>query len=174
MKMRTIALTIVLLAAPVVGSAQEWHGIVLLKSTCNDVKSALGVETCNPSRSTYELPGETVIITFSQEVCPADCTPGYILWNVPLGTVTDITRILDHPLPLTDFDVKDSKWKKTFTDYGNEVLYGNSEEGLMLTTIDGQVKIINYYPAAKNKCLRCAICPKSQPKINIKIEIMAQ
>ncbi len=40
-------------------SGQEWRGLQPLKSNCEDVKRALGVDKCEYPRTTYRLIDET-------------------------------------------------------------------------------------------------------------------
>src|ERR1044072_3909521 len=144
--MRLIGAILVILSSAGVAFSQEWHGIRLLKSTCEDVKLTLGVSKCNIPMSRYKLKGETVTIHFSQSQCTQDCAFRAREYNVPAGTVLEITRILDGPLPLSDFNVGGEGWEKTYTDDLNELIYGNGGEGLTISAVNDQVKVITYYP----------------------------
>lgn len=162
MKTRIAAILLAMLTLPIAVPAQEWRGITLLKSTCEDVKRALNVDKCDLPRSNYEIEGERVIVSFSQYPCPSDSSRQSRAWNVRPGTVIEITRFLYKSQPISDFDVSSSRWKKTFTDFLNEVIYGNAEEGIMLNTVNNKVEVITYYPSAKVQHLRCVPYPKTQ------------
>ena len=166
MRIKMLTVMSVILALPVVTFSQEWHGIVLLKSTCDEVKRALQVDRCEPPKSTYEMQGETVTVFFTLPPFQTDCPCKSQGWNVPPGTVDSITRTLNEPLPLSQFNVNSDKWSKTFTDFRDEIIYGNGDQGLLLNVIRGQVKLITYYPAAKNEHFRCSSSDR-EPKKSI-------
>src|SRR5215468_12205162 len=90
--------------------AQDWRGIKLLKSNCNDVKQSLQVEKCEYPNSVYKLPDETVTIGFVSCPCPISYDHTYVGWNLPVDTVTGITRELHEPRSITEFEVNSNKW----------------------------------------------------------------
>jgi hypothetical protein len=166
---KTVACILAMLALSATALSQEWRGISLLKSTCEDVKHSLAVGKCDSPMTTYELLGEKVTIFFSQYQCPKACPAGMRYWDVPSGTVTSIVRTLDNPLPLTGFNVDNGKWDKILTDFTNEVIYGNSAEGLMLSAVGDKVKIITYVPSAANERLLCPSCSALRPSTDTKV-----
>ena len=154
-----VIVAFMLLVTPDICSAQEWRGIKPLHSTCEDVKRALSVDTCEYPRSTYNLEDEIVEISFVTCPCASVCyreNPG---WNLPLDTVTGIHRELRNGLPVADFDVNRDGWTKTHTDFIGQVIFSNEELGLTLSAVDKRVLSITYYPSAdKNKQLHCPKC----------------
>jgi len=166
---RTVLIPIicVMFLIPLKVSGQEWRGIQLLKSNCEDVKRALGVDKCEYPETTYHLMTETVAITFQNCSCPTVCYGELGGWNVRRGTVRSIVRHLHNPLPITDFDVNSAKWTSIQTDFIGEIIYSNADEGITISAIDGGVVTIKYYPAIdKSKHLRCPNCfsPNSKKK----------
>lgn len=153
-----------LLAAPSISFAQEWRGIKPLRSTCEDVKRALGVDKCDYPRSIYRLKDETVTISFETCPCPVVCYHQSGGWNVPPGTVGSIIRQLHNPLPVADFNVDNGKWKTSHTDFIGQVIYDNRGEGVTLSAIEGAVVTITYYPPLdKHKDLLCPKCSAPPP-----------
>src|SRR6266436_10437236 len=75
--------------------AQEWRGLRPMHSSCEDVKRALGVATCEPPDGIYDLGTERVRIAFSKAPCEKAWQK---LWNVPPGTVLIIERYLRKPI----------------------------------------------------------------------------
>lgn len=150
-----LLIAFVVLALPHASAGQDWNGIVLLQSKCEEVKQALGVRECKPPRTTYYLKDETVTIKFVACPCPTTSYGRGGTWNVPPGTVSGVTRQLHSPLPITDFDVTNGSWDKTTTDLIGQVIYNNEEVGISLSTVEGEVNTINYFPAVKNNHLRC-------------------
>lgn len=147
-----------LLIAVSISSAKEWRGIVPLHSTCEDVKRILGVSTCEP---TYDTEDGRVYITFSKKPC-ADG------WNVPPGTVLNITFYPKTKPLLTELGVDPAKYHKEETPSpSNYVFYSNKEEGVTITvTPDQKVDSINYHGTAKDSNLRYPESPMKPPESN--------
>ena len=146
--------------------AQEWRGIKVLQSTCDDVKTGLGVEKCEYPRSVFRLKEETVTISFQMCPCPILCYHQSGGWNVAPGTVGSIIRQLYNPAPVSDFGVDSGKWTTTNTDLVGHVIYNSREQGMSLSVINGKVVTITYYPDSdkdKNKDLLCAPCTVPEP-----------
>jgi hypothetical protein len=163
MRLTVIAL-LILIASPDISMGQGWHGVKPLRSTCEDVKRALGVDKCEYPKSVYRLKDETVTVGFIMCPCPILCYHESSGWNVPIGTVGGITRDRRIPLPISDFDVDSGKWKKTETDFIGQVLYNNYDEGVSLSAVNGKVFTISYYaPLDKNKDLACPPCTVPPP-----------
>lgn len=153
-----------LLAAASVAQAAGWRGIVPLHSTCNDVKRVLGGDTCQAS---YRLEGEFVNITYSKHSC--DSKGWNQLWDVTPGTVLGVERLLLAPRPFSEFVHDASKYRKSSSDFLDEALYENVEEGISLTVVNGMVRGVIYYPAAKDKHLRCKGAPKPKTATSDKV-----
>ena len=80
------------------------------------------------------------------------------------GTVAGITRKLHKPVSVAQFDVNSNRWSKTTTDMIGQVLYDDHDAGITLSSIDGNVSIITYYPPLeKNRNLLCPRCSTSSP-----------
>ena len=162
--MRILMLVFFLSAAESICIAQGWKDIQPLRSTCDDVKKALKVDKCEYPDSIYRLSDETVTVRFVTCPCPISCDSAYGGWNVPFGTVAGIIRELHKPFSVTTFDINDRKWTKLSTDMIGEVLYDDNEAGISLSTIDGNVSKITYYPPLeKNKNLLCPRCSTPTP-----------
>jgi hypothetical protein len=164
MRITLLAVLLLLVSSSIV-DAQEWRGIVILKSNCEDVKRFLGVDKCSYPESTYKLPEETVIVTFESCPCPTLCSQSHGGWNVPSGTVGSIIRQLRKPLPVADFNVENGKWKINTIDFDGQVIYNNQEQGVRLSAIQNMVESITYYPTlVKHKdrlCPPCSVPPST-------------
>jgi hypothetical protein len=156
---------LILVASCVTSSAQEWHGIRLLQSTCDDVKRGLNVDKCEYPKSVYKFPRETVTVGFVMCPCPIRCYHASGGWNVPRGTVAGITREFLTSVSVEElFDVKNGKWDPFETDMIGEVQYINPEEAIHLYTLNGKVMKAIYLPAAdKHKDKLCPTCTVPQP-----------
>lgn len=163
--MRLIIALMIIMFSLQISQAQGWRGIKPLRSTCEDVKRALGVDKCEYPESVYRLQDQTVTVGFIMCPCPILCYHVGSGWNVPIGTVGGITRELrNKPLPISNFNVDSGKWKKTYTDFIGQVLYNNYDEGISLDTVNGQVFTIHYYPPLdKHKDLVCPPCSVPPP-----------
>lgn len=167
--MRSIVIALFILATSwATSSAQEWHGIRLLESTCDDVKRGLNVNKCEYPNSVYKFPKETVTVGFVTCPCPIRCYHAAGGYNVPRGTVAGITRQFLTSVSIEElFDVKNGKWDSFETDMIGEVQYINPDQGIHLYTLDGEVtKAIYYPPSGKHKdklCLPCTVVPPSPP-----------
>ncbi len=163
--MRLIIALLIIIGSLQISQIQGWRGIKPLRSTCEDVKRALGVEKCEYPESVYRLQDEIVTVGFIMCPCPILCYHVSSGWNVPIGTVAGITRELrNKPLPVSNFKVDNGKWKKTYTDFIGQVLYNNYEEGISLDSVKGKVFTIHYYaPLNKHKDLACPPCSVPPP-----------
>jgi hypothetical protein len=154
-----VMLALLLFAFADITSTEEWRGIKPLRSTCEDVKRALGVDKCEYPRSTYRFEDEIVEVSFVACPCAIVCYDENPGWNLPPNTVTSIHRELRRGLPVANFDVGHGKWTKISTDFIGEVIYSNEDLGLRLSAVDGNVLSITYYaPFDKNKNLLCPRC----------------
>lgn len=154
-----IVAVFVWMLSPFNAFGQEWRGIQLLRSNCEDVKRSLGVDKCEYPQTTYHLNDETVTISFKSCACPITCYNEGGGWNVPKGTVETIVRQLHKQLPIANFEVNSSKWSSLRTDFIGEIIYSNRDDGMTLSAIDGGVVTIKYYPSIdKFRDLRCPDC----------------
>lgn len=129
-----------------------WRGIIPLRSTCEDVKRILGVETCNSPRSEYQLPNFKVTVSFSACVCCEN-------WRVPAGTVLyiTVTPALRETRPLSDYNVGvGNNWQVYESDAVGMNIYENPAEGVAFHTFNGMVTEISFYPTTEDwENLRC-------------------
>lgn len=158
--MKSIVVTLLLLlTAYGTSSAQEWSGIKLLHSTCEDVKRGLSVDKCEYPKSVYTFPKETVTVGFVMCPCPIRCYHESGGWNVPRGTVAGITRRFFPPVSIEEFDVKNGNWATAETDMIGELLYTNTEEGMLIDTLNGKVLSITYIASSdKHEDKACPPC----------------
>lgn len=152
-------------------SGQQWRGIQLLRSNCDDIKRALGVDRCEYPRTTYRLDDETVTVSFESCPCPTVCYHESSGWNVPPGTVESIVRQLHKPLPIANFDVSSRKWTTQTTDFIGQIIYDNKDDGITLSAIEGAVATITYYPPLEKfselLCPKCFSPPQNQEENGI-------
>jgi hypothetical protein len=162
-----ISIVCVVFIFPLRVSCQDWRGLQPLKSNCEDVMRALGVDKCEYPQTTYRLDGETVTISFESCPCPTVCYTDLRGWNVPRGTVGSIVRQLRNPLPISDFDVDSGKWTSIHTDFIGEIIYNNNDKGIRVSAVDGGVLTVTYYPPIDRfKQLRCPNCFSPTSKKN--------
>ena len=160
--MRVILIAAFLFCAVPTSSAQEWHGLKPLESTCEDVKRELGVSKCEYPRSRYHFENEIIHIEFVACPCPIVCYDDLPGLNLPLGTVTGIRRELSSGLPVANFNVDREGWTQLRTDFIGHVIYSNEELGLTLSAIDRRVVTITYdAPVEKYRQHRCPKCSES-------------
>src|SRR5688500_15303875 len=168
-QMRSIVIALfILVISCTSSSAQEWHGIRLLHSTCDDVKRGLNVEKCEYPESVYRFPKETVTVGFVMCPCPIRCYHAAGGYNVPRGTVAGIRRQFFSSVSVEElFDVKNGKWTRFETDMIGAFEYINGDEGIHLYTINGEVtKVLYYAPSDKHKdklCPPCTVLPPPPP-----------
>ncbi len=163
--MRSIVIALFILGISCTSSsAQEWHGIRLLHSTCDDVKRGLNVDKCEYPNSVYRFPKETVTVGFVMCPCPIRCYHAAGGWNVPRGTVGNIRRQFFSSVSVEElFDVKNGKWATTETDMIGQLLYSN-DDGILMNTLDGKVLTVTYLPSAdKHKDKLCPNCTDAPP-----------
>jgi hypothetical protein len=141
-----------------VANAKEWRGIVPLHSTCEDVKRLLGPSSCKASY--YDLKDETVFINYSEKPCDERLHGG---WNVPPGTVINISVNPKKPPTLAELHIDESKYKKSPSKLAiGNINYTNEEEGFDFTLFpDGKVRNFVYWPAARDNHLRCRLSSDS-------------
>ncbi|HEX7314359.1 MAG TPA: hypothetical protein VF297_10575 [Pyrinomonadaceae bacterium] len=142
--------TLVILS--VTSHAKEWRGIIPMKSTCEDVKRVLGVDTCNPPDGVYDLGGEEVRINFSKSPCVEAFGKS---WSVPVGTVLAILHRPKSPVDIAQLALDVSKYKITNTDVVGLDAYHNEEEGIWFEAFEGTAQNIHYLPAKRDARLQC-------------------
>jgi hypothetical protein len=132
--------------------AKEWRGITPLYSTCKDVKRILGVTKCETT--TYHLKDENVSIYFSEYPCGVRLPEG---WNVPVGTVIQMTVYPAIKPKFADLHIDESKFKKEEDpELPGNFAYTDYEEGFsFVVSPSGVADNFTYFATAKDHSLRC-------------------
>jgi hypothetical protein len=149
---------IILIAITGVSSAngKGWRGITPLHSTRADVERLLGppIEQTSPYSAVYRTPNETVTIRYAKGL-PCGIGEKYSQWRVPTNTVEGIFVTLATPVPLTQLGMDESKYKKRSGSHTPDTYYISEEKGESLRVFQGEVKDIDYFPAASDVSLAC-------------------
>jgi hypothetical protein len=140
------------IAAFSVSKAQGWRGIVPLHSTRADVERLIG-SPMETNGITYDLKSERVNVVYSN----GSCKTGKAEWNVPSDTVIGMTIYPQTKLMLSDLRIDLNNFEKFIDPRNpNSVSYSNQQEGIGIVTRSNRtVIVIEYFPAAKDKHLRC-------------------
>ncbi len=131
--------------------AKDWGGIVLLVSTCEDVKRILNVTTCKAPWSYYPREKEVLVVSYAE----TPCGKGKVDENTPAKVVTAITRNLRNPVPFSDFGINKSEYSEFTNDFIGYIQYSNDAKGISFRTVDGMVNSIDYYPSKEERRKRC-------------------
>jgi len=165
-------LLVLIIALSSDANAQEWQGIRLLHSTCEDVKRIFNLEKCEYPATSFQFGDEFIRIEFSQCPCPINYTSVYeaIHWNVPKGTVIEIYRNVRNVQQSSEFNLNDETWIKIELNNdqeGSEVYVNKVNKGnISLSAINGKIYGVRYSPSSIIDSH--LLCPKSEYK---KIEI---
>lgn len=140
------------------GQSNCWRGITPLRSTCDDVKKVLSVETCSMPITNYDRPELHVMISFATGDC--DKTPhGF---RVSKGTVTSITLSPQIPMTPEMFGLDLSKYKKRAD---GEIVgldhYTNVDEGVSVDMYRGVIQNLFLYPRKADEAMRCKLPAKN-------------
>jgi hypothetical protein len=166
MKRVIIAVTILLWPhSDLTAQAESWRDILLLKSTCREVKSALKVDKCKIPMSEYDMPDYKIIVFFSEGkrcATPED-------WRVASGIVTGLVILPKREMLPSELGLDMSD----FVNLGEQDVVGvegyeNREVGIKLSLFHGFISEAHYFPTAKNERLRCKhrgqrLRPRSRP-----------
>jgi hypothetical protein len=129
-----------------------WRGITPLRSTCEEVKKILKVDTCTLPISEYTVPDFRVMVEFQNETCDSEPRA----WRVPKGTVTAITISPRNEMRPSEFGLDLSKYKKR---EDGEIVgvehYDSEEEGVTVDLYRGFVQNLFLYPRKSEATLRC-------------------
>jgi len=144
---------LVLLGGNFGGYGQTIKNIVPMRSTCEDVKRIVKVDTCNRELEFYNLPDERIEISYSTE----DCPKAYLkYWDVPKGIVLSVIRTPKKPILLNELslDFKDCEKFKYNNDL-QQIGYYCKETGTTYNFIDNYLSYVTYTPTAEDtKLLR--------------------
>jgi hypothetical protein len=147
--------------------ANSWHGIVPLRSTRADVEKLLGPPTPDskaPYAADYKTNNERVFVLYSTGPCNVEPSHG---WNVPRGTVINITVEPNIKPKFADLKIDESKYeKRRDPEILHAAYYTNEEEGVSITvnTDEGVVTAISYSPMSKDNHLRCPTSSTLNPR----------
>lgn len=144
---------LIVLAAATSLTADGWRGIAPLHATRLDVERLLGPSTVR-CRCEYSLDNEKVFVQYSGDTCEQDGAGG---WNVPRDTVISISVYFRDQPRFSDLQVDTTKFKKTEEpELKGYVTYTDEDSGVSYEVSDkGIVQGVRYFPAAKDKNLRC-------------------
>jgi hypothetical protein len=146
-----VILAFISLNSAIIVRAEVWNNIYPLKSTRGDVEKILG--KCKDSKSLwnclYKMKDQNVYISYS---IGNSCEKGAV-WNVPKGTVDEITIYLKNGgviLRNIKFDLKD------FVEEEDSELIGRSQfinenKGISFEVEDGFVKTFHYSPTLEER-----------------------
>lgn len=145
----------------------ELKQLVPLVSTCDDVKKILKIDDCSSLwiRKKYKDFSVSIAVSIA-EPCQANKIYGG-RWNVPKGTVLDLSIFLHVGMPLSEYEDKLKEnlkeYKKTeVNDLPGFYDYENEEKGIVISTTPTEyITGIFLYPQ-KSKGLGC------EKKTNIK------
>lgn len=132
-------------------SAKSWRGIVPLRSTRADVEKILGKPA--GSDHVYKVGAGTVDVTYSQERCEHNVSPGWGNWNVSRDTV--LTMSFDADFPIKNLKIRNLEKYKLHSDDPLTTFYRLPEEGIQYSVRNAKVVRITYGPTEKDKSLRC-------------------
>ena len=160
-KPKAIGFFVILLCAAT-AEAKGWRGIVPLHSTRSQVEQLLGppTEQTNPYAVVYKTANETVFIYYAKGR-PCGIGEKYSRWRVVRNTVIEIFITPIPELPLSQFTIDESKYKKLTVGHLSETRYVNAREGEALTVLGNEVRSIDYFPAADDSHLACPGLPKA-------------
>ena len=141
-----IFLTLILIHS---AEAKDWRGIVPLRSTRADVERLLG-QPEQGSGGVYQTGDESISVSYSEKPCDYG-------WQVPPGTVINISVRPKNPPTLASLKLDERKYEKRNDPHAESLrYYVNPEEGINYTVDAGVVTGIEYYSSAKDNKLRCA------------------
>ena len=157
---KAISFFVILLCAAT-AEAKGWRGIVPLHSTRSQVEQLLGppTEQITTYSVVYKTPNETVMISYAKGR-PCGIGEKYSRWRVAANTVMDIFITPFPGLPLSQFTIDESRYKKLTVGHLSETRYVNAREGEALTVVENEVRSINYFAAADDSHLKCSGLPK--------------
>ena len=153
---------VLMLTSPV--SGKGWRGITPLRSTRADVERLLGPPEKPDAKhmSDYKLEDEVVSIIYATgPPCGEGMESG---WQVPAGTVVDITVAPRKTMRPSDLKLDKSKYQRIDGGHQPDVAsYINKKEGIKIAVFqDNVVTSITYFPAEEDNYL---LCPEARRKL---------
>jgi hypothetical protein len=152
--LKVIGCLVIIFTLAGISHAQGWRGFVPLKSSRADIERLLGPST-ERCKCLYKSDAENVFIEYTRATCGKGGS-----WNVPPDTVITVTVYPKKNQKIAEFQVSDTKFKKTQDLHmGNILYYDNEEEGLLIEAdaYSNDVRSVTYYaPKPVAKGLRCS------------------
>ena len=148
-----------------VSQAKEWRGIVPLHSTRAEVHRILGKPALDEGSSVegFDLDGVRVLVMYSRKTCEQGLPADWGNWNVPPGTVINITVPFANEVRLPDLKVPGVEQFKWYTDDSGATYYHDKKEGIEYSVNRGGfVDSITYGPTEADRKL---LCKKDAPVI---------
>jgi hypothetical protein len=132
--------------------AQDFKGIIPIKSTCKDVKKVFADVDCRKPDYVFETKEEKIRIVFTTRKCQKSF---FTRWNVPVGTVLFIDREFNRhvrEVTLEELGIKLdlSEYNKNTTDVESIFFYERKTAGYSVGIVDGFVDSILYTPTLKD------------------------
>jgi hypothetical protein len=150
--MRLVSSVLLVLICLTSNKSNCWRGITPLRSTCEDVKKILQVETCSIPRANYTIPDYRVTITFAND----ECGNASRAWRVPKGTVLSLVISPEHNMTVSQLGLDLSKFRKR---EGEEIVgmeqFDNDDEGVSIETFNGYVMNLFLSPRKSDESLLC-------------------
>lgn len=150
MKLGFLAVFLILLT--LTSQPNCWRGITPLRSTCEDVKRILNIDSCAGPESSYTLPDFRVSVEFAKH----DCNEAPRAWRVAKGTVVALTVSPRKEMTPKEFGLDLSKFKKREDgEIVGLVHYDSEEDGIRVDLYRGFVQNLFLYPRKADETLRC-------------------
>jgi hypothetical protein len=118
----------------------------------------------------YDVDEGRVNVMYVMRKCQQGLPSNWGNWNVPVGTVVEITIHLKNPITIADLKIPDIEKLKWYTDDSMTTYYQDNKEGveysvraeMVNSVVEQMVNSITYGPTEKDKHL---LCNKKAPKI---------
>ena len=127
-----------------------WAGIVPLHSTRADVEAKLG-QPSGACKCRYETSNEAVVVDYAKGPCKGSPHG----WNVPAGTVLQITVFPKSKLSIAQSGLNEKEYARSEGVGEIAVYYTSVQEGLKYSVHAGEVHSISYIPSRRDINLRC-------------------
>lgn len=133
------------------GQSNSWRGLTPLRSTCDDVKKSLNIDSCSMPLTRYTVPELRVRIEFAQ-----GCDKVPQGWRVSKETVAAIIISPQIPMTPSQFGLDISKYEKR---EDGEIVgiehYTSEEEGVTVDMYGGVIQNVFLYPRKADAGMRC-------------------
>lgn len=143
--------------------AKSWRGITPLRSTRSEVERALGRPVLSSKHTaTFHTDNEAVSIIYSDGLrCAAGANSE---WNVPEDRVISITVAPKGIVLFPSLQLDESKYEKSPDPHRLSAFeYTNTDEGVSITVVNGEVTAFRYRPDAASNHLKCPTKANKRP-----------